>query len=146
MKKNKGGRPTKYSKEIADEICQLIATSSNGLNIICKSNDSLPCVGTVYNWINEYPEFLNKYTRAREEQADFMADEILSIADDATNDFMTVIKGDKKYDVENKEWTSRSKLRVEARKWVAAKLKPRKYGDKIDHDIHIKTEQPLLPD
>jgi hypothetical protein len=128
------GRPSLYSREIALQICEQIATSSNGLKTILDANDSFPSQSTFFNWLNDKdkPELLEMYTRAREEQAEYMVDEILSIADDGENDFMTVVKGDVSYTVENKEWTSRSKLRVEARKWVAAKLKPRKYGDKLD--------------
>jgi hypothetical protein len=57
---------------------------------------------------------------------------MIDIADDGSNDFMTITKGDISYEVENKEWTSRSKLRVETRKWAASKLKPKKYGEKLD--------------
>lgn len=126
-------RPTKYSQDIVDRICDQIATTSNGLVVICEDR-TLPSVRSVYNWLNDpkYKEFLHKYTRAREEQADFLADEIIAIADDGTNDYMTITKGDKEYNVENKEVTSRSKLRVDARKWKASKLAPKKYGDKVD--------------
>lgn len=127
-------RPSIYSKEIGDRICELISTSSFGLHTICKSNDDLPAFSTVFKWLSDADktEFLDNYTRARDMQADFMADEILTIADDASNDFMTVVKGDVSYEVENKELTSRSRLRVESRKWVASKLKPKKYGEKVD--------------
>lgn len=125
------GRPTEYNPEIADRICEKIATSSIGLKHILKE-DGMPSQSTVYNWLRIHPEFLEKYTRAREDQADFMAEEILDIADDGSNDLMTIVKGDESYEVENKEVVNRSKLRVEARKWIASKLKPKKYGDKVD--------------
>lgn len=128
------GRPEIYTKELAEAICLEIATSNKGIKTICENNDNLPSFKTVFNWLNnpDKAEFLQLYTRAREIQAEYLADEILQISDDATNDFMTIQKGDKSYEVENKEWTSRSKLRVEARKWVASKLKPKKFGDKLD--------------
>jgi hypothetical protein len=137
------GRPTLYTEEIADKICEEIATSSKSLKTIC-SADGMPKVRTILSWLAEgektdgKPEmvaFLRKYTRAREEQADFLAEEILDIADDGSNDLMTITKGDVSYEAENKEVTNRSKLRVEARKWIASKLKPKKYSDKIDHNI-----------
>ena len=59
-------------------------------------------------------------------------EEILEIADDGSNDLMTITKGDLSYEAENKEVTNRSRLRVDARKWIASKLKPKKYGDKVD--------------
>jgi hypothetical protein len=126
------GRPSSFTQEIADRICAEIATTSKSLKTICSPED-MPSVVTVMTWLRSNEDFLNQYARAKEEQADFLAEEILEISDDGTNDFMTITKGDQEYTVENKEWTSRSKLRVEARKWIASKLKPKKYGEKIDH-------------
>lgn len=129
--KIKKGRPSAYTPEIADKICSEIATSSKSLKTICKE-EGMPDAATVMRWLRVNEDFRDQYARAKEEQADFLAEEILDIADDATNDFMTITKGDISYEVENKEWTSRSKLRVESRKWIASKLKPKKYGEKLD--------------
>ena len=125
----------KYSEELFNKICEEIATSSRGLYHICKDNK----ISTVsfYKWLLDDEEtvdkiLINKYTRAREAQADFMADEIIEIADDDSKDTITKVFGEEIVEVENKEWVNRSKLRVEARKWLAMKLKPKKYGDKID--------------
>lgn len=136
--KPKVGRPSLYSIEVCKKICLLISTSSHGLNKICKSNDDLPEISTVYNWLNDESkkEFLDMYARAREEQADYLADEILEIADDSKSDTITKVgQGGKEYEAENTEWVNRSKLRVESRKWIAAKLKPRKYGDKMQTEL-----------
>lgn len=141
--KNLGGAPTIFSQDIADKICEEIATSSKSLKTICRPAD-MPAVRTVLKWLSEgdkedgKPElkgFVHQYARAREEQADFLAEEIIEIADDGSNDLMTITKGDISYEQENKEVTNRSKLRVEARKWIASKLKPKKYADRIDHNI-----------
>lgn len=140
MEENKGGRPSIFTQEIADKICEEIATSSKSLKTIC-GEEGMPSVRTVLSWLSqgdkeeskpEFKEFLHQYARAREEQADFLAEEILEIADDGSNDLMTITKGDASYETENKEVTNRSKLRVEARKWIASKLKPKKYSDKVD--------------
>jgi len=129
-----------FSQEIADSICEQLATSSKSLRSICKE-EGMPTVRTVLSWLAQgdkedaTPElkgFLHQYARAREQQADFLAEEIIEISDDGTNDLMTITKGDKEYNVENKEVTNRSRLRVDARKWIASKLKPKKYGDKLD--------------
>lgn len=128
----KNGRPSKYSIELADQICEAISSSSKGLHAICKDSDLFPSPSTIYLWLSDHKDFLDKYTRAREEQADLLADEIIQIADDGTNDYMTIIKGDIEYNVEDREVTNRSKLRVDARKWKASKLAPKKYGDKIE--------------
>lgn len=121
-------RPTKYSKEIADKICEELTTSSKGLAHICKKLDIH--VVTVFRWIDENEEFRNDYMRAREAQADFLADEILEIADDSSQDLLGHDKNGNP--IENKEFTNRSRLKVDARKFIASKLKPKKYGDKLD--------------
>lgn len=125
------GRPSDYTKEIALVICTEIATSSKSLRTICNA-ENMPSVSSILRWLRDNEDFRTQYARAKEEQADFLQEEMLDIADDGSNDFMTIVKGDEQYTVENKEWTSRSKLRVETRKWAASKLKPKKYGDKID--------------
>jgi hypothetical protein len=130
-----GGRPTKYNKTLALAICSETAISSKSLKTICEELDIH--VKTVLTWLYDtdspnHKDFSAMYARAKEQQADFLAEEILAIADDGTNDFMTITKGDNTYNVEDKEWTSRSKLRVDSRKWIASKLKPKKYADKLD--------------
>lgn len=129
----KRGRPTEYNAEIADKIIDIISTSNRSLASICKELDLNP--STIYRWLDSHKEFCDNYARAKEWQADFMAEEILEIADDATNDFMTITKGYREYEVENKEVISRSRLRVESRKWLASKLKPKKYADTIKAEI-----------
>lgn len=127
----KNGRPAKYTKEIADAICLEIATTSKGLKKICSENEAFPSYVTVFKWLMEEDkkDFLNSYTCAREAQADILADEIIQIADDGTND--TQINGDG-VEITNHDVIARSRLRVDARKFLAAKLKPKKYGDKLD--------------
>jgi len=86
------------------------------------------------------------YARAREAQAEVLADEIVEIADDSSEDFIFAEgedqdgKGAKKY--VNKEYVKRSALRVDARKWVAAKLLPKKYGDLTRHEVTVN--KPLV--
>lgn len=128
------GAPGIYTPELGLEICEKIATSSKGLHRLCKDNQHFPNPKTIIQWLLEdkYPEFSKQYARAREEQAEFMIEETLEIADDGSNDTITIKKGDTEIDIENKEWTNRSRLRVDTRKWIASKLKPKKYGDKLD--------------
>jgi len=128
------GRPTLYTEDIASKLCVEIATSSKSLKTICDMDD-MPSVRTVLNWLNTNAEFLRQYTRAKEEQADYLVEEMIDIADDGSNDLMKITKGDAEYEIENKEVTNRSKLRVETRKWIASKLKAKKYGDKLDLSV-----------
>jgi phenylpyruvate tautomerase PptA (4-oxalocrotonate tautomerase family) len=104
------GRSLEFKQEIADAICELIADGKS-LRSICRQ-DNMPTTSTVCKWLSLVPSFAEQYTRAREMQADALADEITDIADEVTGD------------------PQRDRLRVEARKWVASKLKPRKYGDR----------------
>jgi len=131
------GRPTKFTQEIADEICAYLAMGQS-LRTICGNEDDdpkrqyLPSVRTIFSWLRTNEIFLQQYTRAKEESADAMADEVMDISDDGHNDWMERRYGKDKVWVENGEAVGRSKLRVETRKWLMAKMKPKRYGDKLD--------------
>lgn len=124
-------RPTDYSEELTDYICEQIAEGKS-LNSLVKEDESLPRMGTIFRWLREYPEFSDKYARAREEQAETLADEIIAIADDSENDIGVDKDGNERA---NTEVVARARLRVDARKWVASKLKPKKYGDKVQTEL-----------
>lgn len=113
-----------FDQGIADRICERLVEGES-LRKVCLS-DNMPAASTVFKWLASTEQFAEQYARAREAQADTLADEILDIADDGSNDYMGE---DETY---NGDAVQRSKLRVDARKWIAAKLKPKKYGDKID--------------
>lgn len=94
----------------------------------------MPSVATIFNWFRTQEGFLNQYKAAKEEQADAMAEEMLDIADDGTNDWMEVRDSEGAtigYKV-NGEHVQRSRLRIDTRKWLASKLKPKKYSEKLD--------------
>ena len=131
----KRGAPSKYSEALADRICREIATRPVSLVTICRELDLDP--STVYDWRNRHEDFANKYARARDDQADLLAEEILEIADDSSGDLRVDEDGNETL---NTEFVQRSRLRVDARKWLASKLKPKKYGDslKLDGEINVK--------
>lgn len=116
------GRPSDYDGAIADAICAEIATSSKSIRTICKAK-GMPHAATVMRWLRTNEVFREQYTRAKEEQADYLAEEMLEIADDDQDDEKAFV---------GSNHIQRDKLKVETRKWIAAKLKPKKYGDKID--------------
>lgn len=130
------GRPSSYNTQVAGEICSQIASSSKSLKTICEQ-PGMPSVKTVYEWLRIHEDFRNQYARAKDDQADFLVEEMMEIADDGRNDFMAIKKGEEEVFVENKEVTNRSRLRVDTRKWIASKLKPKKYGEKIEHSGNI---------
>ena len=76
---------------------------------------------------------MNKYTRAREAQADYLVDEMIEIADDSRKDTKVIFTSSgEEIPAEDKEWTGRVRMMLDTRKFIASKLKPKKYGDKLD--------------
>jgi hypothetical protein len=127
----KVGRPTLYSQELADKICEQLAMGKS-LRTACNEK-GMPSIAVIFLWFRTNKEFLEQYARAKQESSDAMAEEILDISDDGTNDWMT-IKNNRGKDIEvpNNEVLQRSRLRVDTRKWLMSKMKPKKYGDKMD--------------
>src|SRR5690606_8467561 len=98
------------------------------LRSICKEPD-MPAASTVFLWLTQHEDFSEQYARAREAQADALFDEILEIADDTSQDFIAKGNPDgSETQVVDHEHIQRSRLRVDARKWMAGKLRPKKYG------------------
>lgn len=122
------GRPTKYSEELVAKLCANLA-KGRSLAKICKESWA-PTVETVFQWIHSKPEFSERYARAKEESADYLADEIVEIADQDPGELFTGGK--------DSAAVNHQRLRVDARKWVAAKLKPKKYGERIQQEIELK--------
>lgn len=126
------GRPTDYNLEIAKEICDKIASCSIGMKKLCASHEHWPHLDTFYMWLRRHKEFAELYARAKIDQVSALVDEIIEISDDSTHD--TIVKQDhdgNDYEVCNSEFINRSRLRVDTRKWIAAKLVPRLYGDNV---------------
>lgn len=137
------GRPSDYTPELADRICAQLA-SGLSLRSVSKAEDMPSCV-TMFAWMRKHPEFLKQYGMAKAEAADAMVEEMLDIADDGTNDWMEIHDKEGEcvgYKV-NGEHVQRSRLRVDTRKWIAAKLKPKKYGEKVDVNHGVEADNPL---
>ena len=146
-KSRKVGRPTVCSKALTERICSRLAAGES-LNSICK-DDGMPAKANVFKWLlsdsDTYKEFRDKYAKAREIQYHQMADEILNIADDGTNDYIE-LAGDEgaaaAYRV-NGEAVARSRLRVDTRKWFMSKVLP-KFADKQVVD-HTSSDRSMTP-
>jgi hypothetical protein len=119
-----GRKPTDFTQELGDRICDRLLDGES-LRRICM-DPMMPKRVTVLKWLNLEVEFAAQYAKAKELQVEALVDEILDIADDGSNDFMETQRGDVVY---NGDAVQRSRLRIESRRWVAAKLKPKKYGD-----------------
>lgn len=124
-------RPTIRTDELEDEILSRIVAGES-LNAICKE-DGKPHIATVLRWLGADEGFATRYARAREMQAENLADQMIEIADDGANDWME--KRDREGNVTgwqlNGEAVARSKLRLEQRRWWAEKLRPKVYGAKV---------------
>lgn len=129
------GRPSDYSEELSVKICIRLADGES-LRAICQDDD-MPDRSTVFRWLASNEEFRDQYAHARDLQADTIADEVLEISDDGTNDWMER----KNSDGANIGWTlngehvQRSRLRVDSRKWYASKVAPKKYGEKVQAEF-----------
>lgn len=132
----KVGRPSSFSPELTDRICSLVSTNPLGIRELCKLYPELPDPQTIYRWIADKKDFREQYARAKETQLQLLEDEMLTIADDATNDYMDVTRRGETIRVLDKEAVMRSNLRIETRKWLMSKLLPKKYGDK-QADINV---------
>ena len=126
------GRPSGYTEQIARVICIRIAEGESLREIVKSPN--MPDRTVVYDWLLRDPDFAIRYTRAREEQAETLADEIIAIADESPETVELRDKEGNLLDIKiDSGYVQYQKQRIEARKWTAMKLKPTKYGEKIVH-------------
>lgn len=128
--------PTQYDRAVL--MPQILERIANGesLRQICLGGD-MPTHWTVLGWVEQDEDLSHQYARAMQMRCEHMADEIQDIADDGQNDWMERLGSDGQpigWQL-NGEHVQRSKLRIDARKWLLAKMMPKKYGDRqeIEH-------------
>lgn len=131
------GRPSIYTKKLGDSVCEGI---SNGWSVrtVC-AEDAMPGLTTVFKWIRELPEFAKQYAQACEERTEAHNESLLEMGEEAI---------EKAQDVDPKAAgavVSAYKLKADNLKWSMSKMKPKKYGDKLDMTTNGKDlPQPLL--
>lgn len=119
------GRPSDYTTEIADQICDQLA-DGDSLRQICL-DERMPNRSTVLRWLEGNEYFAAKYARAREAQADYMDDLILDTANACTPD------------------TSQAdRVKIGAYQWRAEKLKPKKYGPRLNASLTGADGGPII--
>ena len=101
---------------MAETVCEQLAHTEMGIEKVLHGIKDAPRLTTWWKWCDESEVVARLYARAREAQADYLADQITSIADEPCRDNIEA---------------QRNRLRVDARKWIAAKLKPRVYGETV---------------
>lgn len=131
--KKKTGRPTKYSKSLAEKICKYLARGMPLTKVV--RLEGMPSYSRVLRWRCPtdpayIQEFSDMYDRARQDRADALVDEMLEIADNTENDTIVDKDGNER---PNTEWIQRARLRVDTRKFIASKMKPKVYGDSTKH-------------
>lgn len=137
----KAGRPTLYSKELCDAICELIAIGLTLRQI--DRLESFPSKTTMCSWLVKYDDFRTSYTRAMEIRALVQLDEIQEIADDGTNDYVEIETRHGSKIILDSEHVQRSRLRVDTRIKMLEKLQPRKYGAKLDLNHDTPKDSPF---
>ncbi len=126
------GRPTIFTKELGNLICFRIAEGESLRQIV--RTEGMPDRSAIYDWLLRHSNFADQYTRAREEQAETLADEIIAIADESPEIEQIKDKHGNILDLKiDSGYVAYQKQRIEARKWTAMKLKPKKYGDRLVH-------------
>jgi hypothetical protein len=133
-------RSSEYSDKVAARILEEI-TSGRSLRSICKDRD-MPAASTVFLWLSRNAAFAEQYARARVAQADAMAEDILDIADTPQLGKKTK-KAGKVTETTTGDMIEHRRLRIESRKWLMAKLVPKKYGEKLD--LHVGGSLQTMP-
>jgi hypothetical protein len=109
------GRKSTYTPEIAKEICHRLAHGES-LTGICRDKH-MPSEFAVRNWaMQDVQGFASLYARARQDQANHLAESIIEIADNATD-------------------ANLARLQIDARRWFAAKVAPKSWGDNLQVSV-----------
>ena len=125
--RNVGGRPSEYSLELADRICEM-AAEGNSIQKVARRFELAP--RTIFRWCRENETFRQMYAQARKDAAYVLAEETLDIADDSSRDYVEDPETGRR--VFQPEHVQRARLRWDARRWLASKYLPKVFGDKVD--------------
>lgn len=145
------GRPTTFTPELGDSICQHLAEGRTLRKIA--DMDEMPVVSTILLWVvkgfrgeEAYKAFSEQYSLAREAQSEMFMDEVVEIADDDSEDYRELGEGDESRSVVNHEHISRSKVRIETRFKVAEKFAAKRYGPRADTNVNVNVNGLPLPE
>lgn len=131
----------KYSTEAVDAFFDALMTIDDETGLRPSVAEAAAAAGltkkTIYNWIAKYEEFRDRYVKTIQITSVMMFEEMMNIADDSSKDTKINNFGER---VEDKEWTNRSRLRVEARRWALSRLMPKVFGDKVDVNVNATKE------
>lgn len=151
------GRPPVHDRErIGKAICDRVANGEL-VRTVCAELGIVPA--TVRKWATEDKEFGALYARAREDQAHALAEQALEIA--AGDDALTLLREEAvdhaeeaMKEADDKQWyqkvqalragvINRDKMRVDALKWMASKIAPRQYGERLQQEVSGPNGRPI---
>lgn len=131
--KHAGGRPTDYNNDLASKICKQLAMGKS-LRAVCREDDS-PDMSTIYDWLRIYPEFTNQYEQACQDRVEAQLEDLNYMGDEA----LDYVKNNP--DKNTSAVVSAYKLKADNMRWTMSKIKPKKYGDKMD----VTSDGKVLP-
>tara|TARA_B100000795_G_scaffold165404_1_gene124440 strand:+ start:1292 stop:1756 length:465 start_codon:yes stop_codon:yes gene_type:complete len=121
-------RPSLYTQKKADQVLARLACGESMRSV--SRDKAMPSMTTLFKWLRENVEFTKQYGEAKREAADALFEDIIDIVDNESKE-STMVDGIPSQ-VASSSSVAHARLRVDARKWVAGKLAPRKYGDKVE--------------
>ena len=125
---------TPEDQAIQDAVCDAISTQPRGIGAILNGLGNPINPSTFYRWLQQDEELCKRYARARADQAQVMADEITQIADNTQEGVIVTEKADGSVETKRADMLEHRKLRIESRQWLAAKLLPKVYGERIQQE------------
>ena len=135
--KKKMGRPTILNDELADYICDIVATDHRSMAVLCKEYDRFPSFTSLKDWRLKNSDFAAKYAKAKRFSVEMQAENLLDMCE--TDKFIDE-KGVERID-SGKAQVQR--LKVDTMKWIASKIAPKIYGDQKQLESLQNTNQEL---
>jgi hypothetical protein len=130
------GPHSSYDEDVFAEIIQLISTSTAGMEEILSQKPYFPVKATFYSWLRacsleESTRRLNAYSTAVKARASIIESELLPLADEVRRGVI-MKQGPKGVEITQADAVERSRLQIETRKWLLARLDPMKYGQQVN--------------
>jgi len=131
------GTGGQYGPEVFADVFNRIIEGGS-INRIC-SEPSMPSKKTFFKRIAEDSDLQEAYSRAMILRADYLAEEVVEIADTILPGVKTINKNGK-VEIVTADMVERSRLMIDARKWQCSKLNPKKYGERLQTDVAVTVE------
>lgn len=133
------GRPSIFNQDLANRICSLVSTHTDGIHKLCRDNPDLPAPITINLWRFQNEDFATQYMRAKQCQAQIIAESLVDLCE------LKSIVDEEGLEKVDSGMVGLLRLKIDAIKWQASKLVPKLYGDKVqnEHTIVVKHEDAL---